>query len=80
MLLNNIELDIKTKCIEEGTTQTKIAEEIGTSKSYVSRIVNGKDKIVNKMFIQIFDRLGYDIRLVYVKKNPDRRKRKSAEK
>ena len=80
MLLNNIELDIKTKCIEEGTTQTKIAEEIGTSKSYVSRIVNGKDKIVNKMFIQIFDRLGYDIQLVYVKKNPDRRKRKSAEK
>ena len=38
MLLNNIELDVKTKCIEEGTTQTKIAEEIGTSKSYVSRI------------------------------------------
>ena len=72
MLLNNIELDVKTKCIEEGTTQTKIAEEIGTSKSYVSRIVNGKDKIVNKMFIQIFDRLGYDIQLVYVKKNSDR--------
>ena len=72
MLLNNIELDVKTKCIEEGTTQTKIAEEIGTSKSYVSRIVNGKDKIVNKMFIQIFDRLGYDIQLVYVKKNSNR--------
>lgn len=72
MLLNNIELDVKTKCIEEGTTQTKIAEEIGTSKSYVSRIVNGKDKIVNKMFIQIFDQLGYDIQLVYVKKNLDR--------
>ncbi|EHO54039.1 toxin-antitoxin system, antitoxin component, Xre domain protein [Lachnospiraceae bacterium oral taxon 082 str. F0431] len=44
MLLNNIELDIKTKCIEENMTQTKVAETIGTSKSYFSRIVNGQDK------------------------------------
>ena len=51
MLINNIELDVKTKCIEESTTQAKVADTIGTSKSYVSRIVNGGDKIVNKMFI-----------------------------
>ncbi len=68
MLLNNIELDIKTKCMEKQTTQTKIAEEIGTSKSYFSRIVNGKDKIVNKMFIQAMEALGYDIKIIYEKR------------
>lgn len=51
MLLSNIELDLKMKCIEKGATQTKIAEEIGISKSYICRIVNGGDKVINKMFI-----------------------------
>lgn len=69
MLLNNIELDLKTKCIEEETTQTKIAEEIGTSKSYISRIVNGGDKVMNNMFIQMMEVLGYDIRITYEKRN-----------
>ena len=68
MLINNIELDVKTKCIEESTTQAKAADTIGTSKSYVSRIVNGGDKVVNKMFIQIMETLGYDVQLTYVKR------------
>ncbi len=68
MLINNIELDVKTKCIEESTTQAKVADTIGTSKSYVSRIVNGGDKVVNKMFIQIMETLGYDVQLTYVKR------------
>ncbi len=29
MLKNNIELDVKVKCIEASTAQAKIAEEIG---------------------------------------------------
>lgn len=32
MLRNNIELDVKVKCIEENKPQSKIAEEIGTSQ------------------------------------------------
>ncbi len=36
MLRNNIEIDVKVKCIEEGKTQAKIAESIGTSAQYVS--------------------------------------------
>lgn len=72
MLLNNIELDLKTKCIEEDTTQTRIAEEIGTSKSYISRIVNGGDKVMNKMFIQMMEALGYDIRITYERSNSRR--------
>ena len=69
MLLNNIELDIKTKCIEENMTQKKVAETIGTSKSYFSRIVNGQDKIVNNMFIKAIEALGYGVRITYEKRN-----------
>lgn len=68
MLLNNIEIDIKIKCIEQNKPQSKIAEEIGTSAPYVSRIVNSKDKVLNKTFIQIMERLGYDVELTYVKR------------
>lgn len=39
MIKNNIELDVKVKCIEQGTTQTEIAENIGTTKSYVNRVI-----------------------------------------
>ena len=45
MLMNNIELDVKTKCIEEDKTQNQIAEDVGTSAAYVSRIVNSKENM-----------------------------------
>jgi len=50
-------------------TQTKVAETIGTSKSYFSRIVNGQDKIVNNMFIKAIEALGYGVRITYEKRN-----------
>ncbi|MBQ1491044.1 MAG: helix-turn-helix transcriptional regulator, partial [Blautia sp.] len=62
-------LDVKTKCIEEETTQTRIADGVGTSPSYVSRIVKSKEQIVNKTFIAIMEQLGYDVELTYVKRN-----------
>lgn len=68
MLKNNIELDIKTKCIEGNTTQAKVAEIVGTTPSYVSRIVNGGDKVVNKTFVSMMEALGYDVELTYVKR------------
>ena len=68
MLLNNIELDIKTKCIEESKTQAEIAEELGTSQAYISRIVNSREKIVNNTFIRMLESLGYDVRLTYERK------------
>lgn len=68
MRLNNIELDIKTKCIEQGTTQTNLADGVGTSPSYVSRIVKSKEHIVNKTFIAMMEQLGYDVELTYVKR------------
>ena len=68
VLKNNIELDVKTKCIEEGKTQAWVAEEVGTSPVYVSRIVNSREQIVNKTFLAMMDALGYDVRLTYEKR------------
>jgi transcriptional regulator with XRE-family HTH domain len=69
MLINNIEMDVKTKCIERETTQLKIAEGVGTTPSYVNRIVKNKEQIVNKTFIAMLEQLGYDVKLTYVKKS-----------
>jgi transcriptional regulator with XRE-family HTH domain len=67
MLLNNIELDVKIRCIEESKTQAKIAEELGTTPGYISRIVNSKEHIVNKTFLGMMESLGYHGRLTYEK-------------
>ena len=71
MLRNNVELDLKIKLIEEGTTQTEIAETIGVSLPYVNRITKGREQIVNKTFVRIMDELGYDVELVYKKKETE---------
>ena len=69
MLKNNIELDVKVKCIENGISQVQIAEDINTTKSYVNRIIKKQESIVNKTFVQIMDALGYDIELTYIKRS-----------
>ena len=69
MIKNNIELDVKVKCIENATTQAKIAEDINTTKSYVNRIIKKQDGVVNKIFVQMMEALGYDIVLTYVKRD-----------
>lgn len=68
MIRNNIEVDVKTKCIEQGKTQVQIAEEIDTTKAYVNRVIKKKDGVVNKTFVQMMEALGYDIELTYVKR------------
>lgn len=68
MVRNNIELDIKVKCVEQGVTQQTIAEKIGTTGQYVNRIVKKKDGIMNKTFVEIMEALGYDIEITYIPK------------
>lgn len=68
MVLNNIEKDIKIKCIETDTTQSALAEKIGSTGQYVNRIVKKKDGVLNKTFVQMMEGLGYDIRLSYEKR------------
>lgn len=69
MLKNNIELDVKVKCIETGKTQVQLADAIDTTKSYVNRVIKKQDGVVNKTFVRMMEELGYDIELTYVKRN-----------
>jgi len=68
MIKNNLEIDVKVKCLEEGVTQAQLAQMVGTSAPYVSKLINKKEGIINKVFVEMLDKLGYDIRLIYVKK------------
>ncbi len=71
MLKNNIELDVKVKCIETGKTQVQLADAIDTTKSYVNRVIKKQDSVVNKTFVRMMEELGYDIELTYVPKTED---------
>ncbi|MDY5730904.1 MAG: XRE family transcriptional regulator [Eubacteriales bacterium] len=68
MLKNNIELDVKTKCIESGIIQAKLAKEISTSAPHVNRVIRSKGTIVNNTLVMMMKTLGYDIELQYVKR------------
>lgn len=68
MVKNNIELDVKVKCIENGMTQEQLATKIGTTGQYVNRVIKKKDGFLNKTFVQMMEALGYDIELTYVKR------------
>jgi len=71
MLKNNVEIDVKTKCIEEGITQAELAKKIHTSAPYVNRVTKNKEHIVNKTFLAMMEGLGYDVELHYVKREDD---------
>lgn len=66
MVTNNIEIDVKIKCLEVGMTQQEVGEAIGTTGQYVNRVIKKKSGVVNKTFIQMMEALGYDIELTYI--------------
>jgi plasmid maintenance system antidote protein VapI len=66
MVKNNIEVDVKVKFLEAGTTQEKLGETIGTTGQYVNRILKKNNEVVNKTFIKMMEALGYDIQITYV--------------
>ena len=45
MLKNNIEVDVKVKCIESGMTQAQLAEEMEISRMTLANLENGKTQI-----------------------------------
>lgn len=65
---NNIEIDVKVKCMEEGITQVQLAEKVGTSAQYVNRVIKNSDGVINKTFVSMLKQLGYDIEINYIKK------------
>ena len=68
MVRKNIEVDVKVKCIEQGMTQAKLAEESDTTKTYVNRVIKKNESVVNNTFVKMMEALGYDIELHYVKR------------
>lgn len=68
MIKNNIEIDVKVKCMEEGLTQAQLAEKVGTSAPYLNRVIKNTDGVVNKTFVSMMDELGYDIEINYIRK------------
>ena len=68
MVRNNIELDVKVKCLESSMSQLNLAEKVGTTCQYVNRIIKRKDGLLNKTFVEIMEALGYDIEFTYVKR------------
>lgn len=68
MITNNIEIDIKVKCVEEQMTQAKLAGKVGTPASYVNKLIKRDEGVVNNTFVKMLEALGYDIELHYVKR------------
>ena len=70
-LRNNVELDLKTKLIEGEMllSQTEIADKLGVTVSYVNKITRGREHMVNRTFVAMMEQLGYDVRLVYEKRD-----------
>ena len=71
-VLNNFELDVKMKCLEEDMTQQQLGEAIGSTGQYVNRVMKKKDGIVNKTFVDMMDALAYDITLTYTRKRVEK--------
>ncbi len=69
MIKNNIEMDVKMKCIESQITQSDLAAKVGTSPSYINKLIRGKEPIINKSFVSMMEELGYDVRLTYEKRD-----------
>ena len=67
MIKTDIQKEIKKLCIDEGTTLTEVAESIGTSKQYMSRML-GKGTLVNAKLVEALEALGYDIDIKFVKR------------
>lgn len=69
MIKNNIEVDVKVKCLEAGMTQMQLGEAVGSTGQYVNRVMKNKDGVMNKTFVKMLEALGYDIELNYVKRD-----------
>ena len=54
---------LKEERLKAGLTQEQLAEKIGTKKSYISRLENGKADVQLSTLFRIFEGLGLRIRL-----------------
>lgn len=65
MVVNDFENDFKKLRGMSGKTQVELAAEMGVSQPNVARIAKGK--IIPQKYVELCERMGYDIKVVYVK-------------
>lgn len=70
-LINNIMHDIKVKCAEEDLLQKNLAEIAGIAPAYITQIT--KKPVVLPSYVNLMESIGYDIKMVYVKRKQDQR-------
>ncbi len=63
MTKNNIEVDVKAKCIGNGLTQMQLAETIGTIGAVCESYYKEQEGIVNKTCLQMLRAFRCDIEL-----------------
>ncbi|SHH62474.1 Winged helix-turn-helix DNA-binding [Anaerosphaera aminiphila DSM 21120] len=68
MLINNLEKDIKVKCLDIDITQAELAKRLDKSAQTVNKIVKKGDGLINTTFIDIMEELGFDIELNYIER------------
>lgn len=61
----NVNYNILTILKEKTMKQTELANALGVDKSYVNRIVRGKQKPTNEIMIKIAQKLGVDSRIIF---------------
>ena len=71
MVKNNFEIDVKVKCIENGTTQAQIAKDIHTSKEYVNKVIKKQEGIVYLIYVKSSRAFTYYQVGFYVKRTED---------
>lgn len=72
MLLNNFEEEIRFIMKKEGMSQADIGRALGVSRSAVAHHT-WERKIVNDGLLRIMDVLGYDVKVVYVKRKEEKK-------
>ena len=67
MVINDFSRDIKTLQEKEGMTQTELAKKLGVAQKNISVAISREQ--FNPTFTRILETLGYDIKVVYVKRD-----------
>ncbi len=49
MVKNNIEIDVKVKCMEEHKTQADIAKNVWTPASYVNKLIRRDEEVLRNL-------------------------------
>ena len=67
-VLNNFKKDFRIILAQEELNQSDVAEKTGKKQAYISVVTSGQ--IVKKGLVDMYEELGYDIEVRYIKREP----------